>query len=85
MIARGSNRLGSPGLQHTSQPVRDAIRPSPSPARRGAGRTAAAPPGRPAAPGPWKLVLFLWLSAMVFLGLYEFLWALLRALFHAAR
>lgn len=36
---------------------------------------------KPVPPWNWRLIVFLWFSALLFLGLYEFLYTLLRALF----
>jgi hypothetical protein len=47
--------------------------------------TVAAPgsPGKQPLPSwHWRLVVFVWFSAMIFLGLYEFLYMLLKAIFH---
>jgi hypothetical protein len=66
----------------TQQP-RDAIRPV---SDRPANPEPAAPssPSLPAkaAGWNWRLVVFLWITSMLFLGVYEFLCAFLRVVFH---
>jgi len=73
----------------TQQP-RDAIRPTPE-RPPGAEPAAAAPGNRETPSGPpavpawnWQLVVFLWITSMLFLGLYEFLSAFLRVFFFPA-
>jgi len=69
------------------QHPRDAIRPTPE-RPTGAEPAAAAPDKRETPGGPpavpvwnWRLVVFLWITSMLFLGLYEFLSAFLRMVF----
>ncbi len=49
-------------------------------------REKTAPPGPPT-PRPrwqWQLVIFLWITSLLFLSLYEFLWTFFRLLFRGS-